>query len=1146
MKKRVLSILLAALLIIGVMPLNVFADTVTSFPVMETPTVVDLVEDETAEEVIAVQLLEERNLVYGVAAMSLGDEVVASVGEAAYTTLAEAVAAVNANGGTLKLEANIHSDDCFTFTNTVVLDLNGYTLTGNDGTSYSNLLSVAEGGILTVQDSVGTGKVDCYSYTDGTSLYYRYAISVKGVLNVVSGTVSGGSAISVNGGTAHITGGSVTGTSTGVYVNNSGTVTLTDGNVQATRFVSGSTSVGRAILADGGTVKINGGSVTGPSTGVWIKNSGTVTMTGGAVSGGYYYGVVLYDTGCSLDVSGGSITATGTARGMSLANNGGSIKISGTADITSAVYALYQWSGTVEMTGGSISGDYNTLQIGCGTVKVTGGKVISNVQQATVPAISLWGSTDPAAVNYTTVTIGADVEVTQVVGGYTLGIFNKDGGVCYGLTVDWDGVANGPFSVNGQVTNTENPAVINIGSSAKITSNSAIIYAAGYAVWNLEGCQMQGTTGIVAKAGEINVIGGTEITATGEANVPAEIQAGGYNESGSVMQLESMNGYTGAIVLNIKPDETGAAPILTSQNACVIYGVTDGVDTDNITTVSILGGTFTGNSNYGALYSIGNGLTTQNTALTGGKYSGDPAAVTVADSDSVDLVSEGYTSVLNETDSYYYILKNETAADEPIVVTYGDAPIAVSNPTSDQDRFIRTTDASVAAIGEDGTATIVGAGTADLTQIRYDFANATATTGIVKLTVNKAAGALSFVQSAYTLTVSEGYTFANEASVAAGNGTITYQSDRTDVVTVDVQSGVVTVVGAGTATVTASMQESDNHTAATASYTVTITLNEASDTNTSGSASVEGEAAVELEIAQDAADQLADAAETIATTLVDGNGTAGNTVSLVEGDIATVASAAEVNETVHAELSVTVSDAQSVSDVEQIERAVATLEGESVATFDIDVTLTVTRYDTDGNSEATATADVTKLSRPVPITVTLENRDMTGKSARVLYVHDGITKTIYPSNVVQDGNDIKVTFYASEFSTYAVVLTTQVNTPSTPIIYRNECFATTTGEFKDVAYFGTEAKPGDIVTLKISTSELGDQYGLDYKKITVVYETEGMVQLGATYDYNNDPIYKDGMATDFVLSEGLNTAVAHIYYNGFDAGTCDIFYAYVD
>ncbi len=110
---------------------------------------------------------------------------------------------------------------------------------------------------------------------------------------------------------------------------------------------------------------------------------------------------------------------------------------------------------------------------------------------------------------------------------------------------------------------------------------------------------------------------------------------------------------------------------------------------------------------------------------------------------------------------------------------------------------------------------------------------------------------------------------------------------------------------------------------------------------------------------------------------------------------------------------------------------------------------------------------------------------------------------------------------------------------------RMDNFATTTGEFKDVEYFGTAVKPGDMVTLKVSTSDLGDQYGLDYHKITVVYETEGAVIVNNNYDYSGDPIYKDGIATDFVLNEGLNKIVAKIYYNGVYCGEFAPFYTLI-
>ncbi len=118
--------------------------------------------------------------------------------------------------------------------------------------------------------------------------------------------------------------------------------------------------------------------------------------------------------------------------------------------------------------------------------------------------------------------------------------------------------------------------------------------------------------------------------------------------------------------------------------------------------------------------------------------------------------------------------------------------------------------------------------------------------------------------------------------------------------------------------------------------------------------------------------------------------------------------------------------------------------------------------------------------------------------------------------------------------------------PYVPIIYRADNFATAVGEFQDELYYGRAGRKGDVFTLKLSLSEQGESFGLDYKKITVTYEVEGAVQLGESYDYSGDPVYKDGIATDFMLGEGLNRIVATVYYNGFDTDRkFDPFYIYI-
>ncbi len=161
-------------------------------------------------------------------------------------------------------------------------------------------------------------------------------------------------------------------------------------------------------------------------------------------------------------------------------------------------------------------------------------------------------------------------------------------------------------------------------------------------------------------------------------------------------------------------------------------------------------------------------------------------------------------------------------------------------------------------------------------------------------------------------------------------------------------------------------------------------------------------------------------------------------------------------------------------------------------------------------------------------------------SGSILTVDQGASAVTY---LYDDGNasfeDAMFTMHVTEQGTLPSIQ------PSVPVTYRSDNFATTVGAFLDVAYYAREARAGDVVTLKISLSEAGEKYGLDFTKIKVVYEVEGATQLGESYLYTGHPIYKDGVATDFKLGKGFNKMVAHITYHGVDAGSFAPFYANV-
>ena len=158
----------------------------------------------------------------------------------------------------------------------------------------------------------------------------------------------------------------------------------------------------------------------------------------------------------------------------------------------------------------------------------------------------------------------------------------------------------------------------------------------------------------------------------------------------------------------------------------------------------------------------------------------------------------------------------------------GDAAFA-NAVTNDGDGTVTyaSDDTSVATVNAStGEVTIVGAGSATITATVengeiYDYA---ATTATYALTVNKGAGAISYTTASLTKAVGDS-AFTNELT-QTGDGTVTYESDDTDVATVNASTGEVTIVGAGSATITATVTDSDNWAYATSTATYSLTVSE--------------------------------------------------------------------------------------------------------------------------------------------------------------------------------------------------------------------------------------------------------------------------------------------------------------------------------
>ena len=98
-------------------------------------------------------------------------------------------------------------------------------------------------------------------------------------------------------------------------------------------------------------------------------------------------------------------------------------------------------------------------------------------------------------------------------------------------------------------------------------------------------------------------------------------------------------------------------------------------------------------------------------------------------------------------------------------------------------------------------------------------------TGSATVTINKAAGTISYTTTNVPKLTTDAV-FTNNTLTITGDGTITgYSSSATGVATV-AANGTVTIVGAGTATITATVSDGTNYTYATntATYTLTVKL----------------------------------------------------------------------------------------------------------------------------------------------------------------------------------------------------------------------------------------------------------------------------------------------------------------------------------
>ena len=195
-------------------------------------------------------------------------EYVAEVNGVKYAKLDDAVAYLKANGGTMKLLGNVAGSMTFNdkygefaTKNPITIDLNGFTITSNEST-----LWVSDGYVVTVKDSVGTGRITT------TTNDAAVGIARNGKVILESGTVEG--------------------IAFGVYIYDTND---TDKEV---------------FVMNGGTITVpNGGIAFGISSGMAVINNGNVICNKTPISGGGWNSVV-YDVTATLAITGGNFYGT--------------------------------------------------------------------------------------------------------------------------------------------------------------------------------------------------------------------------------------------------------------------------------------------------------------------------------------------------------------------------------------------------------------------------------------------------------------------------------------------------------------------------------------------------------------------------------------------------------------------------------------------------------------------------------------------------------------------------------------------------------------------------------------------------------------------------------------------------------------------
>ena len=339
--------------------------------------------------------------------------------------------------------------------------------------------------------------------------------------------------------------------------------------------------------------------------------------------------------------------------------NGGEAKLMENLTLTSDILLLDGKKVTLDLNNHNILTQTNRLKVYKGDLIITGKGTINGTMELGAPVV-IYGSLDQNDANYSSLTVDENVTLEGDFGAYISSISKKSiHGVVVNLKGTFKSVSEEPqaaFTISGNNQDIKNCPIINIYSTAKFISKEYGLYAAGYAIWNIEGATIEGVKGgFGIKAGKIN-IKNAKIYATGE-KVKGTYNGNGMNATGAAIAIESNNGYAGNIELTIDGGEYHSAYGNSIYHYIAQKNADEVVNSKLVTSVEVKGGRFYGNIDM---------LKPDEIEISGGSFTDE----LVAKKDGVKLV----TGVKAVKDGGMYTIVSENKGE--LVVTAPEVKVS--------------------------------------------------------------------------------------------------------------------------------------------------------------------------------------------------------------------------------------------------------------------------------------------------------------------------------------------------------------------------------------------------------------------------------------------------------------------------------------